>query len=144
MTGLLTLNSPTVWPSFWGGWVVDDGSMPVHVADRRMAYAEAAVRPNVPPAGEPSTTSGLLFATPSGAGSDRSSFVAATDVEGTHAPAPACVPSTAPGCSSLPPERHPGATKTLTRGEEVGAPGAVGAGAPTGANTNLFTSGARS
>ncbi|MCW6003952.1 hypothetical protein K1W54_05050 [Micromonospora sp. CPCC 205371] len=41
---LLSVGDATVWPSIWGGHVVDFGDGPRHFSDRRAAYAEAAVR----------------------------------------------------------------------------------------------------
>ena len=73
MTGLLNLGSPTIWPSYFGGWLIDDGSLvPQHVTDRRTAYAEAVALTSVPPAGDPLTVSGSRIATAGMAGSSRS------------------------------------------------------------------------
>jgi hypothetical protein len=101
MTGILTLDSPTVWPSFWGGWVVDDGSIPVHVADRRAAFAEAAARTHVPPAVDLLTNPVQPFATGSRAGSAPATRL--PNVRGGNAP----------GSESFPQDTDPGALQDL-------------------------------
>lgn len=84
MTTLLHVGSPTVWVSFWGDRILDDGGIPVRVADRRAAYAEAAARQIVPPAGDLLTQPGQQIATPRWAGSNPT--VAAPPAAGGRAP----------------------------------------------------------
>lgn len=121
----LVVGSPVVRQSIFGDWLVDDGSLvPQRAVGRRAAFAEAAARTVVPPAGD-SLTQDLSerFATPGGAGSSP-----------TVAAPPAAFGGKAPGSPAVtsPGANDPGATKALFGAEEVEAPIAVGVGASTG------------
>jgi hypothetical protein len=92
---LLSVGDATVWPSIWGGHIVDNGSaFPQHFNDRRTAYAEAAARSlNSPPVGDPvSSVRGSGVATADGAG-----FISGA----TPPPSPGTVPGSCPASQAV-------------------------------------------
>jgi hypothetical protein len=102
---LLHVGDATVWPSWFGGHIVDNGSaFPQHFADRRTAYAEAAARTlNSPSTGgpEPVPATGVRVVTPGGAGLPDGSPVG-------RAPESASPRSSDSGASSSPSPRRTG------------------------------------